>query len=73
MRYMERLNSPTWYSKMLDYARKDRSKSWASAYHFSLFLRWSGRARPCLLPEMIIGDILQQFVTCPHFPHGHLT
>ncbi len=59
---------PPWYSKMFDYTRQDRSKSWASAHHFSLFLSWSGRARPCLLPEITIGDILQEFLHGNDYP-----
>jgi len=51
----------TWYATPLDYTRKERSKSWASARHFELFLNLGGRARPCLLPEMQIGDVMLEY------------
>ena len=68
MRYPSYKDTSSWFSTVLDYTRKERSMSWASANHFSSFLKWSGRARPCLLPEILIGDILQQYLPGKDYP-----
>jgi hypothetical protein len=49
-----------WWAEKLNYDRHQRSRSWGSAEQFKNFLKYSGRARPCLLTELMFGDVIQQ-------------
>jgi Putative amidase domain len=58
-----RWDGRAWYSGgPLSFNRHNRSHTWAGAEPFSDFLKRSGRAKPCGLNDLIIGDLVQEFM-----------
>src|SRR5450631_2316044 len=55
------INPYAWYCRPKRHW--DHSKSWASADHFAYFLEISGRARPCNLNELMLGDLIAEEIT----------
>jgi hypothetical protein len=39
-----------------------RSRTWGAAENFRKFLQLGGRAKPCAIGDLIIGDVVQHFV-----------
>jgi hypothetical protein len=60
MVYPSATSFSTWWAEPLNYDRQQRSRSWGSAEQFKHFLQYSGRARPCLLTELTLGDVIQE-------------
>jgi hypothetical protein len=38
---------------------QDRSRTWAAAANFYLYLTWGGRARECKIEDLAVGDVVQ--------------
>ena len=49
----------SWYSGKAGSGVNDRSRTWAAAANFDLFLNSGGRAKPCKQEELWLGDVVQ--------------